>query len=123
MGSPPGSVKLMGTAKSPCVGALTMNAPRPTAPGGPYSGVVDGHRPLVQVPDGRYCRMKSTSLYRFAELVTDTVPERDAKLCVPEIGKPYQAVGKPVAAVIVEPTIRIGLGQLQLGPAQPAGHT
>jgi hypothetical protein len=57
-------------------------------------------------------------------LVTDTLPESDEKLNVPAgSGKPYQAVGNPVAAVIVEPTIWMGLGQVQLGPPHAAGQT
>src|SRR6516162_2018663 len=54
MGSPPASVKEMGTVKVPCVGALTMNCPSDCAPGGPYSGVDEGQGPDVHMPVGRY---------------------------------------------------------------------
>src|SRR6185437_9049260 len=124
IGTPPGSVRSIGRVNVPCVGALTMNCATDLPPGGPYSGVDEGQSPAWHAPDGRYCTMKSTSAYRLAELVTDTVPERVDMLCAPgAMGKPYQAVGKPVAPVVVDPTMWTGLGQVQLDPPQSAAQT
>jgi hypothetical protein len=44
-------------------------------------------------------------------------------LSVPLMGNPYQTVGNPVAAVIVEPTMSMGLGHVQSGPPQSALQT